>query len=162
MMRLSDSVCVDAPVEATWAALSQLDTIHHWGASIRRSACVTERTRGVDAVRVCELAGNLRVTETMVAWEEGRSLTYDGAGIPLVTRARNRWTVEPRGDQTLVTSYAEVQLRGGPVGRLLEPLIRLVSKRMGRSSLAAFKYWVEQGKPYAGKARHRLPLPTAC
>jgi len=44
-----------------------------------------------------------------------------------------------------------VELKGGPFGRLLEPIMALAFRRMGSNSLAAFKYLVENGRPYAGK-----------
>jgi len=31
--------------------------------------------------------------------------------------------VQPEGEQTLLTSQAEVVLKGGPLGKLLEPLV---------------------------------------
>jgi carbon monoxide dehydrogenase subunit G len=162
MMKVSGSVCVDAPASQVWAALSELESIHLWSESIRRSYCVGERTRGVDAVRVCELGGNVTVKETFVAWEEGTSFTYTGEGIPLMKRASNRWSVEERGAQSLVTSSAELEVRGGVVGRLLEPVLLVISKQMGRKSLAALKYFVENGKPYEGNEKRRLPAPSGC
>jgi hypothetical protein len=114
----------------------------------------------VGAVRVCELKQGT-VVETILEWDEGRSFTYQGEGAPMMKRATNRWTVEPRGSQTLVTSTAEVELKGGVVGLLLQPLVKIVASRMGARSLASLKYLVEQGHPYAGG--HRLALaPTAC
>jgi hypothetical protein len=71
----------------------------------------------------------------------------------MLKRARNTWSVEARGDQTLVTSVAQAELKGGVFGRLLQPLFRLIFNRMGARSLALLKYYVEQGKPYAGRAR---------
>ena len=50
-------------------------------------------------------------------------------------RAINRWRVEDRGAQTLVTTFAEVELKGGIFARLLEPLFAAVARRMGSRSL---------------------------
>jgi hypothetical protein len=68
----------------------------------------------------------------------------------------------PEGDQTLLTSQAEVVLKGGPFGRLLEPFVAYHLKRIGPRTLAAFKYLVEHGEP--PKVKHaRLPrVATAC
>ena len=74
----------------------------------------------------------------------------------------NLWLVEPRGYQTLVTSSAEVLLKGGVFGVVLEPLVRAMARRLGNQSLAALKYFVEHGHPYSGSARD-LPLaPAVC
>ena len=39
---------------------------------------------------------------------------------------------------------------------VLEPVMRMMFRRMGRSSLAAFKYLVEHGHPYTGGRRDVL------
>ncbi|MEP7287482.1 MAG: SRPBCC family protein [Chloroflexota bacterium] len=162
MIKFSASICIDAPASKVWTALSDLDSIHVWSDSIHRSYCEGEQTRGVNAVRVCELGGNVTVKETVIAWDEGHSFTYTGQGIPLIKRAANSWRVEEKGQQTLVTSLAELQVKGGVLGRVFEPILLLVSAQMGRKSLAAFKYLVEHGKPYEGNANKRLPMPKIC
>lgn len=80
MIKVSASVCIDAPVERVWTPLAELESIHWWAMGIVRSHCVGTQARGVGAVRVCELKGDVRVTETMVASTEGRSLGYFGDG----------------------------------------------------------------------------------
>lgn len=97
-----------------------------------------------------------------MAWDDGRSFTYEGSGIPLVAHARNEWTVHPEGDRALLTSNAEVVLKGGFAGRLLEPIVAYQFKRIGPRALAAFKYLVEHGEPPT--VRHaRLPrMSSAC
>ena len=54
--------------------------------------------------------------------------------------------VQPEGDDTLLTSRAEVVLKGGLVGRLLEPIVAYQLNRVGPRTLAAFKYLVEHGE----------------
>jgi carbon monoxide dehydrogenase subunit G len=159
MFTMTRSVCIDAPTSAVWAVLSDLDAIHVWVDSIRHSHCPAG-DRGVGAVRLCELKqGTIR--ETIVEWDEGRSFKYRGEGAPMMKRATNRWCVEPRGAQTLVTSTAEVVLKGGVLGLLLEPLVMRMADRMGARSLASLKYLVEHGQPYAGKAQ-LAAAPVTC
>jgi hypothetical protein len=162
MLRLSASVCVNAPVKKVWTALSKLDAIQDWSGSIHRSYCESEQTRGVDTVRVCELGRNVTVRETIVAWEEGRSFTYIGQGIPFLKRAQNTWSVEARGEQTIVLSKAEVEFKGGLLGRMFEPILLLVSQREARKSLVAFKFLVENGKPYEGNTKTLFKLSLTC
>jgi hypothetical protein len=160
MLKMTSSVCIDAPVSAVWALLSQLESIHLWVASIRRSHC-PEQSRGVGAVRLCELKqGTIR--ETIIEWTEGQSFKYRGEGAPMMQSATNLWTVEARGSQTLVTSSAEVVVKGGLFGRLLEPLMKPMIRRLGARSLASLKYYVEHGQPYAGPARGLPAAPALC
>ncbi len=60
----------------------------------------------------------------------------------------------------MLVSEAEVEIKGGVFGRLLEPMLAPVMNRMAPSTLAAFKYLVEHGKPYSGEISE-LPRVTA-
>lgn len=160
MLKMTGSVCIDAPAAAVWAVLSDLESIHLWVQSIRHSYCPAQN-RGVGAMRVCELK-QATIRETIVEWDDGRSFGYRGEGAPILKNATNLWTVEARGTQTLVTSSAEVVIKGGFLGRLLEPLVRVLAGRLGAQSLAALKYFVEHGHPYPGKAHELAPAPAIC
>jgi hypothetical protein len=145
-----------------WARLASLEDISLWSEAVLDARCDGAFSRGLGAERSCELVGGIRIKERWVEWEEGRSFTYEGMGIPLVARASNTWTVHPEEDKTLLTSGAEVVLKGGLIGRLLEPLVAYQINRVGRRALAAFKYLVEHGEPPQGK-HSRLPeIPVAC
>jgi hypothetical protein len=163
MIRLSASVCIDAPVAVVWEQLARLEEIRLWAEPIKRATCAAGRSRGVGALRRCELAGNLIVEERWTAWEEGRSFRYEGFGLPGVKYAVNTWSVAPHGpSQTLLTTNAEVELKGGRLGRLLEPLMRFAMSRMAPSSLAAFKYLVENGRPFEGRHSELPRAPATC
>ena len=162
MIALTSSVCIDAPAEAVWDWLARLEDIRLWSEPILEARCPEGSDRGVGAERTCRLTGGITVHEHWVAWDEGRSFTYEGTGVPFVARARNTWSVRPQGERALLTSEAEVMLKGGRLGRLLEPITSRQALRMGRRSLAAFKYLVEHGEP--PNARHAMlaPAPMAC
>jgi hypothetical protein len=102
------------------------------------------------------------IRERWLACEEGRSFSYEGVGVPRVSRARNTRTVQPESERTLLTSEAEVVLKGGRLGRLLEPLIARQIRGMGRRSLAAFTYLVEHGEPPPVRHARLAPAPIAC
>ena len=160
MFRMNSSACVEAPVDVVWDHLRRLDQIHLWTDAIHRSYMSSDCSSGVGAERTCELAGNRSLHERIIAWEEGSAFTYESTDAPMMKLARNRWSVRPEGDRTLVVSEAEVEFRGGPFGWLLGwvlvPLLRLLLP----NPLAKFKFWVEHGRPYEGKAS-RLPAPPA-
>ena len=158
MFRMTARACVDAPVNVVWDHLSRLDQIHLWTDAIHRAYISSACPSGVGAERTCELGGGRTLRERIVAWDEGASFTYESRDAPLMKLARNRWSVKPEGSGTLVTSEAEMTFRGGIFGRIfgwiLVPLLRLVLP----NPLAKFKYWVEHGEPFRGKAS-RLPVP---
>lgn len=117
---------------------------------------------GVGAQRTCQLRGGITISERWSEWEDGRSFTYEGSGIPGVATARNHWSVAPVGARSQLTSRAEVQLKGGFAAAMLEPIFARQIKRVGARTLAAFKYLVEHGEP--PRVRHaKLPLaPAVC
>ena len=144
-MKLRRTICIDAPVERVWAVLSNLPAITQWVPAIRHAHCPAQ-SRGVGALRVCEL-DQFTVEETITNWVEGQSLTYAGVGAPLMASASNTWSVQAHGAQTLLSSDAVVVIKGGVFGRLLEPLVKLMSARVGDRSLSSLKYLVEHGTP---------------
>jgi hypothetical protein len=161
-IRLFASACIEAPVEVVWRRLARLEDIRLWSEAVLDARCEGARTQGVGAERTCDLRGGITIRERWLQWDEGRSFTYEGVGIPLVARARNEWSVEPDGDRTLLTTRAEVVVKGGWFGRLLEPVMAYQANRIGRRTLAAFKYLVEQGKPPEVRHSKLPPVATAC
>jgi ligand-binding SRPBCC domain-containing protein len=162
MIKLIASVCIEAPAEAVWARLAKLEDIQLWSEVVVHARCTGALSQGVGAERTCELVGNRTIKERWVAWDEGRSFEYEGLGIPLMNRATNRWSVVPHGEQSLLISEAEVEIKGGVFGRLLEPLLAPLMRRMAPNALATFKYLVEHGHPYQGKASELPRAPATC
>ncbi len=162
MIKLFASVCIDAPTNVVWAQLAKLEDIPLWSEAVLHARCDGSVTQGVGAERTCEVVGNRTIREHWVAGDEGRSFAYEGFGIPFIKRATNRWSVLPHGDKSLLTSEAELELKGGVLGRILEPLVGPLMRRMAPNALAGFKYLVEHGHPYAGKAAELPRPPAAC
>ena len=143
-----------------WAALARLEEIVLWSEAVQSARCDGLVREGVGALRTCELKGGITIVERWTEWDDGRSFTYEGSGLPLVERATNTWSVAAAGANTLLTTRAEVTIKGGRMGRLLEPLFAIQARRLSKRSLAAFTYLVERGT--APAARHsRLPAPLA-
>jgi hypothetical protein len=161
MLKLTATACIDAPVHAVWAVLSDLGAIHLWVKAIEHSYCPTQH-RGVGAMRVCELK-QARIEETIIEWNEGRSFKYRGIGAPMLASATNLWSMTPHGEQqTLVTSTAEATFKGGPLGVVFELVAKPLFARLGAQSLASLKYYVEHGHPFPGRSRDLALAPSGC
>jgi Polyketide cyclase / dehydrase and lipid transport len=145
-----------------WTRLARLEDIRLWSEAIVDARCEGPVSSGVGAERTCDLRGGVTITERWLRWDEGHSFVYEGIGIPLVARAVNQWTVQAEGDQTLLLSRAEVVLKGGTFGRLLEPIVGYQFTRISPRTLAAFKYLVEHGQPPTIKHAKLPPPATAC
>jgi hypothetical protein len=162
MIKLFASVCIEAPAEVVWAQLARLEDIQLWSDAVVQAHCTGLITQGIGAERTCELVGNRTIQERWIAWEEGRSFQYEGFGIPMMRRASNRWSVVPQGERSLLVSEAELELKGGLFGRLLEPMLGPLMQRMAPGALASFKYLIEQGQSYDGKASELPSAPVRC
>ncbi|MEO9943757.1 MAG: SRPBCC family protein [Paraglaciecola sp.] len=160
MLKMKMSACINASPEDTWAFLADLDNISSWSEPVRSSECKGDRTKGVGTERTCRIGDNTVITERWISWKEGESYTYEGFDLPLVKSAKNTWSLKAENGNTLLTTESEVVLKGGIFGRILEPLMLLISKKMGSDSLSAFKYLVENGQPYEGK-HSSLPRVSA-
>jgi len=162
MVSLFEAVCIDASTAEVWAHLARLEDIRLWSEAVVDARCEGAISRGVGAERTCDLKGGITITERWLGWDEGHSFIYEGEGIPLVARARNEWTVVAAGDQTLLMSRANVVLKGGLATRVLEPLVAYQSRRMGRRTMAAFKFLVENGRPPDIKHAKLPRVPSTC
>lgn len=160
MHRMSISACVEAPAEVVWAHLSRLDQIHVWTDLIHDSHMTGACRSGVGAQRTCELGHGRRNHERVIAWHEGHSFTYESTDAPMMRLARNTWSVTPMGGRSLVRSDAEMEFRGGLLGRILGWVLVPVLARLLPNPLTKFKFWVENGRPFEGKAS-MLPAPPA-
>ncbi|MEZ4658685.1 MAG: SRPBCC family protein [Caldilineaceae bacterium] len=162
MIRLYTSICIEAPAHAVWARLAKLEDVELWAEPIIKASCDGALSQGVGAERTCLLQGNVTIQERWTEWEEGKSFKYEGVGIPMFKYAANRWTVQPQGAQTLVISQAELRLRWGLLGRMLEPFAQFWLRRVAPNTLAAFKYLVETGEPYPGRHGDLPRAAVAC
>jgi hypothetical protein len=162
LITLEASVCIEAAAGKVWAGLARLEDIRVWSETVLDARCEGPTSRGVGAERTCDLRGGIQITERWLAWDEGRSFIYEGIGIPLVAHAKNEWTLHPEGEKTLLTTKAVVILKGGVVGKLLEPIAAYQFKRMAPRTLAAFKHLVEQGTPPEGRHSQLPRIPVAC
>ncbi|MEM7131820.1 MAG: SRPBCC family protein [Chloroflexota bacterium] len=162
-MKLVGIVCIDATKEEVWRVLADVAAVDQWVGVIESAYCESEQTTGVGTKRVCHLSGGVTVIEEWTMWDEGNSFTYRAIKRPfMIKTAYNTWSVESVNGQTLLKTESEVVLKGGIFGKLLEPLMRMLTTRMGDESLVAFKYLVENGEPYQGPIADLPNIPVTC
>jgi hypothetical protein len=162
VFNLASTVCIDAPAAAVWDHLARIEDIALWSRGIVSARTVPGHERGVGAERICRLVGGITLTERWLAWNDGASFSYEGHGLPGVLVARNTWTVQSHGTQTVLRSEVYVQLKDGPLARLLDLIAKRQARRMGRQALGAFKYLVETGQASRGWSSARLPARATC
>jgi len=149
-MKLKMSACINSPKENVWKVLSDISNVDLWVDPILSAHCESDIKKGIGTIRVCKLKGNMTIKERWTEWDEGISFTYLADETSFFKSAKNRWSLKPHEGKTLIITESEVVLKGGIFGKIFEPLMYLISKKMGADSLAAFKYLVENGVPYEG------------
>jgi len=62
-MKLKLTACIDAPKEKIWKILSDISSIPLWVEPINSAYCEGDKEKGVGAIRVCHLKGNIVVVK---------------------------------------------------------------------------------------------------
>lgn len=162
MLKMVGTACIEAPVEKVWKVLADVKNISQWSEAVISAEISSPIRSGIGMERVCRLHNNITITERWIAWDEGHSFTYEGFNLPLVKSAKNTWSLHTENGKTLLQTHSEVVVKGGLLGRLLEPLMKIMANKMGGDALAAFKYLVEHGKPFEGKHSILPRVPINC
>jgi hypothetical protein len=114
-----------ASTDAVWAVFADFSNLaSHWG-GLRATRAIGDQTGGVGARRRVELKPIGSIDETVTIWEEGRRIdtqNLPSASVPF-KHAESTLTLEPDAEGTLATFEYRYVPRGGPLGRLVGPLI---------------------------------------
>ncbi len=100
---------IDAPAERVWEVLADFGEVEKWSPTVTHSALVGELANGVGSERSCALTGIGDITERVIAWDGGKGFTIEIFGAPIVKSLRSAWSIEGRGDQTVVSVRAEFE-----------------------------------------------------
>jgi hypothetical protein len=116
---------IAASSDAVWALFADFPNLaDHWG-GLKATRAVGDQTSGVGARRRVELRPIGSMDETIIAWEEGRSLAtknQPSATVPF-KQAEATVTLERDDDGVLARFDYRYVPRGGPLGRVTGPLI---------------------------------------
>ena len=160
MLKMKGMICIEASKARCWEVLADIENIPQWSEAVITAKSVISGFAGVGAERVCELSNNITIKEKWIEWNEGESYTYVGFNLPLIKFAQNTWSLIEKEGKTYLTTESQVEFKGGVFGRILEPIMKMMSAKMGANALAALKYLIETGEAYEGK-HSQLPRPLA-
>lgn len=117
---------IKASRTAVWSVLADYPNIHSWNSGIKHSEGLSESTEGVGARRHCDLKPAGALKETVQEWEpESRmAISIDETkGLP-IKRGLAAFDLGERGDTTPVTVTYDYELKWGPIGSLMAPLLK--------------------------------------
>lgn len=151
---LALSVDVDAPVQATWEAVTDGPAQSEWmlATEVREVDGRHRVGAGLQAFTGLRL-GPLRlgVPDTMVItrWEPPHR--WDVLHTGRVVKGTGTFVVEPRGDGSRFLWREDLELPLGVVGRLGWLLVKPLFAAGVQLSLRRFARWVEQGRPVSAR-----------
>ena len=148
MPRLVRQIAIDSSCEQVWEVLADFGGVANWAPTISESHSTTEATGGVGAERTCKHVKMGDIEERIVAWDEGRSLSYDVIkGLPFPMKSlNNTWSVDAAGDAAIVSLVMEFRMGPGPLGALPALVARMPMRKEMQVSLAGLKQYVETGE----------------
>lgn len=112
MLKITDTACIDASPDEVWEVLSDIENIPLWSELVLSASISSNTNKGIGTERVCTLKNNITITERWIAWDEGKSFTYEGYNLPMTLQAKNTWSVQEENGKTLLKTEAEVILKG--------------------------------------------------
>ncbi|CAN5909546.1 hypothetical protein BH23ACT10_BH23ACT10_20790 [soil metagenome] len=130
---------VAASRDSVWAVFADFPNLaNHWD-GLKASRPIGDQTHGVGARRQVDLKPVGTLTETVTAWEEGRTIATKNQPSALVPfkQAESKLTLDPDGDGTAIRFDYRYVPRGGPIGRLTGPVIDRMLTANFQSMLAA-------------------------
>ena len=145
MPKLVRQVTINAPKEKVWDVLADFSGAANWAPTITESRSTTEANGGVGAKRTCKHVKMGVIEERIVAWEDGRGLSYDVIkGLPFPMKSMNvTWSVNAAGDSAIVSAAMDFRMGPGPLGLLPALMARLPMRKELQVSLAGLKQYIE-------------------
>lgn len=124
MTVITHQLDAQCPPDRIWAQLALLDAVARFNPGVRAARVRGALTRGVGAVRECDLLPKGRIAERVTAWEEGRAIGLEVIETDWPLRFM-RWVtrIEPRGTGTHLTQRLEYRVKFGPLGWLMDALM---------------------------------------
>ncbi|MEM1437379.1 MAG: SRPBCC family protein [Pseudomonadota bacterium] len=149
---------IAASAESVWqsTALSFAD-IDRWDANVKLSKAIGEPLAGAPVGgRECRLYKGGPTVEKLVRWDPAaRVFAYDIAkGLPgFVGQARNTWTHEPTGSDSMrLTMRLELSV-SGILGLLMQAPMRFQLGKLLERAQDELKHYIETGAPHPRKSR---------
>lgn len=105
IIKITNQVQINVPKSKVWEIVSDFGNVSRWHPYITQSAITSSSDRGVGTERSSEGLQAGTLTEKVIAWDEGNSITYEMTVKPL---AMSMLSISGEGDQTLVTSDFQV------------------------------------------------------
>lgn len=140
---------INSSAAEVWDVLADFSAVDTWVPFVESSHIEGTVEQGIGIQRHCDLGKSGKISETVVDWDEGKSLSYRVSGFGPMVGLFNKWTVqEVDPSSSLVKVELRYKVKFGLFGRLLNYLVlaRVLKKRIGSGAVMLLKKRVETGK----------------
>ncbi|KZL15853.1 Polyketide cyclase / dehydrase and lipid transport [Pseudovibrio axinellae] len=140
---------INGSAAEVWEVLADFSAVDTWVPFVESSHIEGTVERGVGIERRCDIGKAGNISETVIDWQEGESLSYRVSGFGPMKGLLNKWTVvETSPSTSLVTVELRYKVKFGLLGRLLNFLVlaRVLKKRVGSGAVMLLKKRVETGE----------------
>jgi uncharacterized protein YndB with AHSA1/START domain len=113
-VKLHHEIAINAPVDAVWTALADLQAVANYNPGLEGAKLVTTQKEGVGAARICEFRnGGGQCRETVTEWQPGKAMTIamSDHAWPM-KNAKFRMVLEPNGKGTMLKQVTEYVFAG--------------------------------------------------
>lgn len=134
--------------DKVWAAIADFGGIHRFHPGVKSSPIINGRSSGVGSQRTCKMYNGMSVTEEIVEFHEGESMTVDvtKGALPVKNMQAVFRVFEVAEGVTRVTVEMSYRPRFGPLGYVMNPLIiRPSIRRLLGQVLAGLQQHLETG-----------------
>jgi ribosome-associated toxin RatA of RatAB toxin-antitoxin module len=145
MARIYNEICINAPIERIWDALSNIEELDKYDPSVKKSIAVSGVKSGKGAKRKVEMQdGKNWFEEECTVWKPNEELTYEltACSFP-VHKLKHSYSFRKAGSQIKVGQVMEYKVKFGLLGKILDALM------MRKRSDAGIKKFFAGLKSYA-------------
>ena len=165
MTTIRSEIAIAAPKEKVWETIADLGGIYKFHLAVNHSYYTSDKKDGIGAARVCEFTNGGAISETVVDWQDGRSLTLSLNPLkkmpPFSTKSSGTLCVSERDGSAVVTMEMNYSLRFGILGRLMDAMmVRREFTKIVPKVLAGLKHHVETGELENQEVAGRLGDPA--
>lgn len=146
MATIHNEITINAPIEKIWEALSNIEELHKYDPTVKRSVAVSKTKQGIGAKRKVDMQdGKNWFEEECTVWKPNEALTYEltACSFP-VHQLKHSYSFQQTNDLVKVKQVMEYTVKFGLLGKLLDALmIRKQSDAGIKKFFAGLKSYTE-------------------
>lgn len=141
MKTLKNEVLIDAPIDKIWEALSIIDKLDTFDPTVKKSTAISDMKSGIGASRKVDmLDGKNWFEEKCTTYEPHKALEYTltACSFP-VHQLKHDYSFDHIGDKIKVTQKMNIEMKYGPLGKLMFAMLKSKWNSGNRKFLGGLK-----------------------